>query len=248
MSPERQPALEIATLGAEADSATAFRERAVDHVRASVPFDAALFHALSPRVPLSTAACRGLDLDELALSMSKWDQWAVELGRFRDLAVPNGGVVTDREALPASGPSRRVFEHAFGGKKRARAAAFVHLIVRGRIVSALVLVRFRDAPFDAAEVAWLRVAAPALAVADTLHQLLDRAQRASVPAELRCRDERLSPAQREIAEHVALGHTNAQIGEALGKSPNTIRNQLADVMKRLGASNRADVVRLAVLR
>lgn len=241
-------ALDIAELGTKTESGSAFREAVIDRVAASVPYDAALLHALSPRVPLSTGALRGLDAAELERSMSSWDDFAVELGRFRDLALQSGGVVTDRQALPPKGPQRKLFEGAFGGRKKAKAAAFVHLVVRGRIVAALVLVRFKDVPFTDAEVAWLRTVAPTLAVADTYHQVLDRAQRASVATELKCADSRLSQAHRDIVERVALGHTNAQIAEAIGKSPNTVRNQLAEVMRRIGASNRADVVRLAVLR
>lgn len=248
MKDAARSALEIADLGAKTDDGKAFREAVVDRIAQHVPYDAALFHALSPRVPLSTGALRGLDATELERSMSKWDDFAVELGRFRDLAVSKGGVVTDRDALPARGPARKVFEGAFGGRRKAKAAAFVHLIVRGRIVAAVVLVRFRDTPFSDAEVTWLRTLAPTLAVSDTFHQVLDRAQRASVPTELKCTDSRLSAAHREIVERVALGHTNAEIASAVGKSPNTIRNQLADVMRRIGAANRADVVRLAVLR
>ncbi len=237
----------LITLAVAAVDGLGFREAALDILAARVPFDAALFHALSPRVPLSTAAIRGLDVDELARSMSQWDQWAVELGRFRDVGIAQRGVATDSDVLPRRGGSRLVFERAFGAR-RVRCAAFVHLMVRGRIVAVVVLVRFRDRPFDAQEVAFLRRVAPALAVGDELHQLLDQTRRASVPTRLRCLDQRLTPHQREVVEYVALGHTNRAIAVALGRSANTVRNQLAEVMRRLGASNRADVVRLAVVR
>jgi DNA-binding CsgD family transcriptional regulator len=233
---------------AEAPSGRAFREAAIEKVGARVAFDAAVFHALSPRVPFETAAVRGIDPIEIAASMRHWDRWAVELGRFRDVALQNDGVATDREALPARGRARSLFEQAFGSKKRARAAAFVHLIVRERIVSALILVRWRDVPFSEEDQRYLRALAPLLSVADALHQHLDEAERATVPRVLRCHDQRLTPHQREIVEHVALGHTNAAIATSLGRSVNTVRNTLAEVMRRLGAANRAEVVRLAVLR
>jgi DNA-binding CsgD family transcriptional regulator len=238
----------IAALAAQAPSNRAFREGTIDLVVPHVAFDAAIFHALSPRVPLSTAAIRGLDVGELAKSMVKWDAWAVEFGRFRDLAIAQDGVVTDREALPIRGRSRALFERAFGAEKRARAVAFVHLMVRSRIVSGLVLVRYRSEPFSVADVRLLRAIAGVMAVGDALHQGLDGAAQASVPVRLRCVDGRLTEGEREIVERVALGHTNLDIAAALGKSPNTIRNQLAGVMRKLAASNRADVVRLAVLR
>ncbi len=66
------------------------------------------------------------------------------------------------------------------------------------------------------------------------------------PTRLACTDQRLTPRQRAIVEHVALGHTNAQIGLALGLSPYSVRNQLVQVFAAVGASNRADLVRLAV--
>ena len=45
---------------------------------------------------------------------------------------------------------------------------------------------------------------------------------------------------------MALGHTNEDIGRAMGLSANTVRNHLARIYPRLGASNRADLVRLAL--
>jgi DNA-binding CsgD family transcriptional regulator len=238
----------LSRLAATASDNRSFREGAIDLIAERVAFDAAVFHALSPRVSFDTAAVRGVDRASIAASMRHWDQWAVELGRFRDVGIQNGGVATDRDALPARGRARTLFERAFGGSKRARAAAFVHLIVRERIVSALILVRWRDLPFSVDDVRYLRSIAPLLSIADALHQHLDQAERATMPRVLRCHDQRLTPHQRELVEHVALGHTNAAIATSLGRSANTVRNTLAEVMRRLGAANRADVVRLAVLR
>ena len=105
----------------------------------------------------------------------------------------------------------------------------------------------RGGAFTAAEAATLGAVAPALALADALLQGLDAAPQRPVPTRLRCEDQRLTARQREIVELVAMGHTNAAIAAALAVSPNTLRNHLAEVFRRLGASNRADVVRLAVL-
>lgn len=53
----------------------------------------------------------------------------------------------------------------------------------------------------------------------------------------------LSPAQREVVRGVVQGLSNAQIGQQLGKSAHTVRNQLADACARLGVRTR---VQLAV--
>lgn len=51
----------------------------------------------------------------------------------------------------------------------------------------------------------------------------------------------LSPQQLRVAELVAQGLTNAEIGERLHLSVNTVRNYLSQVMHRLKARNRTEV-------
>jgi DNA-binding CsgD family transcriptional regulator len=219
----------IALLGANATSLRAFREQVLERIREDVRFDAALFHALSPRVPLETAAI-------------------VDLGRLRELALTTDGVVTDRQAFPAKSAGRARFDVEIGKKLGVRALAMAHLVVRGSIRSAVLLFRKKDGPFSNEDIARLRLVTPTLAIADALQVALDGAPRAALPVRMKCADQRLTARQRDIVEHVALGHTNTAIATALGLSPNTLRNHLAEVFHRLGAANRADVVRLAVLR
>ena len=66
----------------------------------------------------------------------------------------------------------------------------------------------------------------------------------------------LTPNQgaRQIAQRVASFHwrnalrSSSAIGEALGLSAHTVRNLLTETRRRVGAANRAELVRLAVLR
>jgi DNA-binding CsgD family transcriptional regulator len=238
--------IELAKLGATATSLPAFRASALERLRIVVPFDAAIFHALSPRVPLETGAFVGLDLGSLRASVPGWDAVAVTLGRLRELANAET-VATDRAAFPIGSPQRVHFDRELGKPFRARALAVVHLVVRDAVKSVVMLLRRSDPPFADEEVALLRRIAPVLAVADAAQVALDLAPSVAVPVRLTCTDQRLTSRQREIVEHVALGHTNEDIARALGVSPNTLRNHLARVFAKLGASNRADLVRLAVL-
>jgi DNA-binding CsgD family transcriptional regulator len=215
-------------------------------LRARIPHDAAIFHALSPRVPLTTAAVRGVDLARVAASQGTWDDLAVELGALRELA--NETLAASLEDVFPLGSragkrARQLLLHSFG----MRSLCIVHLVVRERVRAAVILLAKRSRAFDAEHVARLRALAPLLAVCDALHEELDDAPRTTAPVRLRCRDTRLMQRQREIVEHVALGHRNADIAEALGVSPNTVRNTLARIFVRVGASNRADLMRLAVL-
>ncbi len=53
----------------------------------------------------------------------------------------------------------------------------------------------------------------------------------------------LSAAERDIADRVVRGHTNAQIAHARGTSTRTIANQMRRIFERLGIHSRTDLVR-----
>jgi DNA-binding CsgD family transcriptional regulator len=233
-------------LAVGAPTLRAFRAGVLDAIAPLVPHDAVLFHALSPRVPLETGVFRGLDLVALGSSRSDWDDFAVELGALRELANERL-VATDQDAFPLGTRARGRFEKRFVRRFGMPSLCIVHLIVRGAVHAVIVLLSRRRRGFDPAGVTALRELAPAIAVADALHVALDGTSRASAPVRLVCRDERLTPRQREIVEHVAMGQTNEAIAKALELSPNTARNHLAKIFARVGAANRADLVRLAVL-
>lgn len=233
-------------LAVEATSLPTYRSAVLRLLRLHVPFDAALFHALSPRVPLDTGAFVHVTPAQIARSMSSWDDLAVELGVLRELANTHL-VVTSDDAFGHSERSRARFERHIVRPFRMRSMCMVHLIVRGSLQSAIALLTKQRAGFSSQHVAELRLLAPSLAVADALHAHLDRTRRAQLPVRLVCRDERLTPRQREIVEHVAAGQTNGAIAQALGLTVNTTRNHLANIFARVGAANRAELVRLSVL-
>jgi len=247
--PERAAArfaAEVGRLGVEETSPQAFRASALAAIRSHVPFDRAAFHAFSPRVPLETGVFVELDVAELARSAAQWDGFAVELGRMRDLA--NASLVAwDREAFPRESEARARFLALVGVPLRVRSMLMVHLVVRGRVGSGVALFGKREDAFEEKHVAILRAVAPTLALGDALLSIEANAPRSALPTRLVCTDGRLTPRQREIVEHVAMGHTNSAIAAAMGVSPNTLRNQLAAIFRRVGASNRADLVRLVVL-
>lgn len=243
---EQDLTLRLAAAGTEEKTLVDFRKRALELLRERVPFDRAAFHAFSPRVPLETGVFVDLDVAMLARSVGQWDAFAVELGRMRDLANTSR-VAWDREAFPPGSPSRARFLELVGTPLRVRSMLIVHLTVRDAVRSVIALFGKNDDTFEAHHVAFLQRVAPTLALADALLQHDEAAPRAALPTKLVCEDGRLTPRQREIVEHVAMGHTNAEIATAIGLSPNTLRNHLAAIFARVGASNRADLVRLAVL-
>lgn len=224
-----------------------FRQRVLELLAKPIGYDIGLFHELSPRVPLSRAAMVNLDLAAVTHSRESWDELAVALGRLRDAALARGGVATTRDTLPAKTLGRRAWDTRVAPWLGAREAMLAHLMVEGRIVSAIVLARRRTS-FGADEQALMRTLVPTLSVCDALRQTVENQALRGLVAELECVDQRLTDRQRELVLLVALGHTDADIAAGLGISANTVRNHLVEIRRRLDATNRAEIVRLAVLR
>jgi DNA-binding CsgD family transcriptional regulator len=240
------PLAVFARTAAGATNLAEYRAQVLVQLGRLVRFDAALMHALSPRVPLQTAAVQGIDPRVLARSARRWDELADILSPLQQIANQHL-VATDAEALPARSRARRRLDDLVLRPFGQRSLCIMHLVVQGRVVAAVVLMARRIKAFSRIEVARLRQVAPLIAVGDALHQRLSAAPAASVATRLACVDQRLSPRQRQIVEHVALGHSNREIASALGLSPHSVRNHLVRIFEATGAANRADVVRRAVL-
>lgn len=225
-----------------------WRRGALEVIGEHLTFDAALFHELSPRVPLERGAWIGIDVEALRASMARWDETAVALGRLRDLAMVQSGVASDTEAFPLGSRARRQWRARFGCPFALQNALAAHLVVHQRIVSVLLVARRRGPAFTPHERQVLTGMVPALLLADAFFQTLESEAVRGPAAALECVDQRLTPRQREVVVHVALGRSNAEIGRALGISENTVRNLLAQVRARLAVANRAEIVRVAVLR
>lgn len=236
---------ELDRLALEARSLREYRAQTLGVLQALIAFDAAIFHALSPRVPMETGAFVGVDFATLAASQVRWDDLAVELGALRELANRNG-VATDREAFALGSRARARFERVFVRAFSAPSVCVAHLFLRGSVRAAIVLLSHKRSGFSQPSVIALKELSPAIAVADALHERLDGVASASVPVAQECTDQRLTDRQRVIVELIAMGQSNEDIARALGISPNTARNHIARIFARIGASNRAELVRLAV--
>lgn len=233
-------------VGVVATSLVMWRQAALAIVCDDIDADAALLHALSPRVPLETAGVRGLPLDLLAQSSETWDHLGAILGALRHAANERGVVSLDDEARPRS-RARATYDRIIGRPTGLRSMMIAHLVVREQVVAALLLFRRRPRAFGHDDVARLHSIRPALAAIDALQQHLDGGPRSRAPRQLRCVDQRLTPRQREVVECVARGMTNADIAIALDMSVHGVRNHLVRIMQRVDAQNRADLVRVSVL-
>jgi len=137
----------------------------------------------------------------------------------------------------AAGKRRSVFFADYLASLHVGTYLSAMLDARGSHPSALRLTRERI-PFREREVALLRRLRPLLDVCEALFDA--RPARPGIA--------RLTPRQRVIVDYVARGSSNAEIALVLGISPNTVRNRLADAFERLGVTNRAELVAVALAR
>ena len=61
-------------------------------------------------------------------------------------------------------------------------------------------------------------------------------------------DSRLSDREREVLSLIAEGHSNTEVGSALGISPKTVDKHRASVMEKLGIPTRSGLIRYALER
>lgn len=84
------------------------------------------------------------------------------------------------------------------------------------------------------------------AVREAMAQSDQQRQQASTSDNLQEKISHLTTREREILEELVTGKNAKQIGLKLGTSPNTVRNQRASVLEKMGAESMADLVRMVL--
>jgi DNA-binding NarL/FixJ family response regulator len=79
-------------------------------------------------------------------------------------------------------------------------------------------------------------------------RLVVDAMRAGNDRVLEVLDSRLTDREREVLSLIAEGHSNAEVGRALGISPKTVDKHRASLMEKLGIPTRSGLIRYALER
>jgi DNA-binding NarL/FixJ family response regulator len=111
----------------------------------------------------------------------------------------------------------------------------------GRELGSVMLGR-TGSPFGAREASAVRALLAPLAVGLAAVLQAEQVRREETPAFLLA----ATPREREVLRLLHLGYTNPEIARALGTSPNTVKNQVASLLAKAGASTRAELVGLTV--
>jgi DNA-binding CsgD family transcriptional regulator len=128
------------------------------------------------------------------------------------------------------------------------------LLATGATVGVMTVARIRKRPMLRAFFGHERVFEEERAIIMASLRILAMAELAHEPPSVDVpflaptkRKEELTTREREVLEYLALGYTNAEIALACGNAKNTVKHQVASIFEKLGASTRAEAVRLAIL-
>lgn len=237
-----QPAKESAVvleLAGSLPSVGEFKRELLAWIDRRIGYDAAFLLALPEWNGLQAPSCSlvhdGLCAESLHYMATKLDLYELELAPVKDYALAHQGVAVDSDVL---------------GRQRLRCHYYRDLVEPHDAKSMLCYLGIRDIPvgllmlgrgprgFSDACLRHLRELQPILSLALGSYSLPSPRPQ-SAPTALA-----LTPRQRELGQYVRLGYTNREIAAALGTSPNTVRNQLATLFHKMGASTRAELVGL----
>jgi hypothetical protein len=128
-----QTLLSVSELGQRSADLVRYREGVLDLLQTLVRFDVALFYEFSPRVPLTRAAVRGIELATIAAGLAAWDDNAVLFERLRELALKQVGVASANEAFARDARSRAAWRERVCMPWGVQSVLMGHAIVNERI-------------------------------------------------------------------------------------------------------------------
>lgn len=222
-------ALELAELATHATSRDELRRETLARLERVVGFDV----AIAWRFGEDEATIAGFDAAIWHRFRAHAARYARDLGALIEAAARERGVARDVEALDRRRREASPFYEEIIRPAGSGGFLTAVLQVRGRRIAALQLgrARRRGPVFRAREAEPLRRLLPVVALGEAIHAPL-------APAS----DPRLTARENELVRYVALGLTNREIALACGTSPNTVRNQLASVFRKVAVSTRSELV------
>lgn len=182
--------------------------------------------------PMSTLAAR----NPLELSFENARRDAHRY--LADYPVLRQRAATSRDVLVITPQDRwlRVYQEQFLPRGE-RSALVIALHGRGRGLSVITLSRYTSKQgFNDQHVNFAANLAPILSVGDLAWIRPPEPESPAVDS--------LRGRERDIALLIMKGLTNSEIASLLGSSPNTVRNQVANIFRKLGVSTRAELAGL----
>lgn len=197
--------------------------------------DVGMIHVLAtyPITGGGPIATLGFDAERMRASAHRWSAYLTELAPLGLRAINTGWIVTERDVFGSAVLAKKAFYRELILPERGVESMVGYLPWRGKATAALTLgSRGRRYSMAAREAFAKLVPALALAVAA-----------AQSPVVTFSVTGRLTPREREVLSYVEAGLTNAEIACCVGSSVNTVRNQIASMLRKLELDSRAQLAR-----
>jgi DNA-binding CsgD family transcriptional regulator len=221
---------------AEVQSCPVFETLVLEHLCSRIGAEAAFIVSCAP-VQVSVV---GMEEKALTKAMALPNDYVRELAPVQRVALSGRGVAVDTEVMGLHRVLSTSYFRDFAAPVGGRHSLLGYLRLRGGI-SGMVMLGRTSRGFSPRECDSLAEILAPLAVA---RASFAGPGRRSCPSEMTS----LTPREREILDYLGLGYRNAEIAEACGTSPHTVRNQLVSIFGKLGATTRTEAVALAAGR
>lgn len=223
---------DVSELALSGVSGAEFRREIATAMVAAIGGLGAMFHRAGRDVPVDTSGVVHFDRGLIPAIQHGWDRYA------RELAPAVVGAAAERAVVDTDvlGPRHRrlAFTREVLEPRGIGSSLYCDVSVPGRPPWLIIFSRARsDRAFQRAAIADMRELVPVIALANAA--VTDATPPWNEPFALNARE-------RQLAEMVRLGYTNAQIALVVGLSPNTVRNQLSALYRRVGVGSRAELV------
>lgn len=224
----------LLALTTECATAEQYEQARMEWLQRLIGFDLFYLGAAFPDVHLACATA-GVDAPSVQSCEAKADRYWVDRVALNRGVMLRGGVAVDVDVLSARQRSAMALYDEIMSPLGVRMVAAAVFAIDGRARSCLYLGRTLARTFDRSALDVLRDALPILALGARLQALTTKRPVAPEPR-------RFSAREREIIDYVCLGLTNAEIATAIGTSPNTVKNQIASVLRKAEVANRTELV------
>jgi DNA-binding CsgD family transcriptional regulator len=227
---------EIAALALAAPSQRDFHREVLRRFIEWSGGDSGLIHQHVPSTaPFETGVFEEMDMHYAGRCVSNWDeQYGQDMAWVVRASIEMGGVAIDARSLGKR--SQLAFYADIVGPTRVREGMFCSVELGGRPLSMCLLNRSSRSRVLEDSVATVRQLLPVFTLGDRV--LSKRTMKLDEEAPIAG----LSRRERQVTELITLGYTNPEIAMALGSSIHTVRNQVASIFRKAGASTRAELV------
>lgn len=232
----RSPIAELAALAAECATRGEYESARTAWLETHVPCDSIYFGpAPQERVLGADPVVTNVDPTYSSDCEARIDRYLADLAWMDGAAVNSGGVAVDVEILPKEERAVRPFYREIVAGLGFRAVGIAIPLLRGRRVASVYFGYTKHSERGLAAVRRLTPHLPVLALGEAAH-----AHRTPSPSQPRG-DLGLSPREHQIASYASRGLTNREIGALLGTAPATVKNQIAAILRKVGAANRTEL-------